>query len=60
MLTYLNGGSMCTEYAKYKCCCEQPEKLKGKPEQCTEAKIRKCHGESKHHPCMKGKEEKTK
>jgi hypothetical protein len=34
---------MCT------CCCEQPVKLKGKPEECTLEQIKECHGETK--PC---------
>ena len=32
-------------------CCEQPEKLKGKPEECTPAQIKECHGDVKKHPC---------
>jgi ArsR family transcriptional regulator len=39
------------------CCCERPEKLKGKPEECTPDQIRECHGEVKEHPCKEGKKE---
>ena len=31
--------------------CERPEKLKGKPEECTPEQIKECHGEVKEHPC---------
>ncbi len=34
--------------------CEQPERLRGKPEECTPEQIRECHGDipSKEHPCF--------
>ncbi len=32
-------------------CCEQPDKLKGKPQECTPAQIKECHGDVKKHPC---------
>lgn len=32
-------------------CCQQPEKLKGKPEDCTPEQIRECHGDTEQHPC---------
>jgi len=32
-----------------KCCCEQPQKLKEKPEKCTPEQIKECHGEVKDH-----------
>lgn len=36
-----------------KCDCQQPEKLiKGKPEECTPAQIKECHGDVKIHPCV--------
>jgi DNA-binding transcriptional ArsR family regulator len=31
-------------------CCEHPEKLKSKPEECTPEQIKECHGD-KEHPC---------
>ncbi len=31
--------------------CQKPEKLKGKPEDCTAKQIEKCHGKGKDHPC---------
>ena len=40
-------------------CCEQPEKLKGKPGECTPAQIKECHGDAKEHPC-KGEKKKEK
>ncbi len=40
-----------------KCCCEHPEKLKGKPEDCSPEQIKECHGDSGEHPCMTKKEE---
>lgn len=33
------------------CKCEYPEKLKGKPEECTPEQIKECHGDTKEHPC---------
>ncbi len=39
-------------------CCERPEKLKGKPEECTPEQIKECHGDEKDHPCVPKKEEK--
>ena len=38
-------GKMCD------CKCQNPEKLKGKPEECTPQQIRECHGD-KEHPCI--------
>jgi len=35
-------------------CCEQPEKLKGKPEECTPEQIKECHGDAQGHPCVAG------
>ena len=34
-------------------CCQQPNKLKDKPENCTPEQIRKCHGDTKEHSCIK-------
>lgn len=33
--------------------CEHPEKLKGKPGECSPEQIRECHGEVTEHPCVK-------
>ncbi len=33
-------------------CCEQPVQLKDKPENCTPEQIKKCHGDTKDHPCV--------
>jgi ArsR family transcriptional regulator len=35
--------------------CEHPEKLKGKPGQCSPLQIKECHGEVKEHACVKKK-----
>jgi DNA-binding transcriptional ArsR family regulator len=43
--------------AMCQCCCERPEKLKGKPEGCTPEQIRECHGDVKGHPCKGEKKE---
>jgi len=34
-------------------CCQKPENLKGKPEDCSPEQIKKCHGDAKEHPCLK-------
>ncbi|MGD1154079.1 MAG: metalloregulator ArsR/SmtB family transcription factor [Syntrophales bacterium] len=33
------------------CKCQYPEKLKGKPEECTLEQIKECHGDTEH-PCV--------
>jgi DNA-binding transcriptional ArsR family regulator len=38
-------------------CCQHPEKLKGKPEECTPEQIKECHGEVKEHPCESEKKD---
>jgi len=35
--------------------CEHPEKLKGKPGECSPDQIKECHGEVKEHACVKKK-----
>lgn len=32
-------------------CCQHPERLKGKPEECNPEQIKECHGDTKEHPC---------
>ena len=32
-------------------CCQKPELLKSKPQDCSPEQIRKCHGNEKH-PCV--------
>lgn len=32
-------------------CCQEPEKLKGKPQDCTPEQIKECHGDVEGHPC---------
>lgn len=39
------------------CCCQQPQKLKGKPEECTPEQIKECHGDATEHPCRKDEEQ---
>lgn len=34
-------------------CCQQPNKLMDKPENCTPEQIRECHGDTGQHPCKK-------
>ncbi len=36
------------------CACQHPEKLKGKPEECSSEQIKACHGDAKDHSCVKG------
>jgi hypothetical protein len=35
-------------------CCQRPEVLTGKPEQCSPEQIHECHGEVTEHPCIGG------
>ena len=35
--------------------CEHPERLKGKPEECSPEQIKECHGDVEEHPCVKEK-----
>lgn len=37
--------------------CLKPEKLKGKPEECTPEQIKECHGDDKEHPCESDKKD---
>jgi len=34
-------------------CCQQPERLTDRPEHCSPAQIRTCHGDSPDHPCQR-------
>ena len=31
--------------------CEHPEKLKGKPGECSPEQVKECHGDADSHPC---------
>ncbi len=42
--------------AEEKIGCQKPEKLKGKPEECSPEQIKECHGDDPEHPCVKKKE----
>jgi ArsR family transcriptional regulator len=46
------------EIAMCKDCCQQPDRLKGKPGECSPEQIKECHGDEKDHPCVPTKEEK--
>ncbi|OGN97213.1 MAG: hypothetical protein A2Z77_06505 [Chloroflexi bacterium RBG_13_51_36] len=35
--------------------CKHPERLKGKPGECSPEQIKECHGEVLEHPCVKEK-----
>jgi len=37
-------------------CCQQPDKLKTKPGECTPEQIKECHGDEKEHCCEDKKE----
>jgi len=37
-------------------CCQKPDKLKGKPEDCTPEQIEECHGSEKNHCCCQEKD----
>jgi DNA-binding transcriptional ArsR family regulator len=39
-------------------CCQQPNKLKDKPENCSPEQIKACHGDEKDHPCVSQEEKK--
>jgi len=42
---------MCCKESSMKDCCKKPDRLKGKPEDCSPEQIRECHGEVREHPC---------
>ena len=44
---------MCKEERKKE--CAHPEKLKGKPGECSPEQIKECHGETMEHPCVEAK-----
>ena len=50
----LNPKSSCRKEDEKMCdCkCQHPEKLQGKPEECTPKQIEKCHGKTANHPCV--------
>jgi hypothetical protein len=37
--------------------CQHPEKLKGKPGDCSPEQIRECHGDVEKHPCEETKDD---
>jgi ArsR family transcriptional regulator len=40
------------DLAMCKDCCQQPDRLKGKPGECSPEQIKECHGDEKDHPCV--------
>jgi len=38
-------------------CCQQPEKLKDRPQECSPEQIKECHGDTAEHPCTKGEKQ---
>jgi hypothetical protein len=48
----MEENEMCNEN------CQFPEKLRGKPGECTPEQIKECHGETKDHPCAEEAEKK--
>ncbi len=44
------GLSMCTD------CCQKPDQLQEKPEECSPEQIKRCHGDQQIHPCVPKKE----
>jgi|CZCA01.1.fsa_nt_gi ArsR family transcriptional regulator len=44
------------DMCKCECKCAHPEKLKGKPGECSPEQIKECHGDAKAHPCTQEKE----
>ena len=47
----MKGGRMMC-FARQKSGCQFPDKLKGKPADCTRRQIKECHGSIKKHPCV--------
>jgi len=37
-------------------CCQKPEELKGKPQDCSPEQVQECHGDVANHPCAPDKE----
>ena len=35
--------------------CQKPENLKGKPQECSAAQVKTCHGDARTHVCATGK-----
>lgn len=35
-------------------CCQKPDKLRGRPQDCSPEQIKECHGDVKGHPCLSG------
>jgi hypothetical protein len=32
--------------------CQKPDRLAGRPEECSPKQVAKCHGDAKKHPCV--------
>lgn len=42
---------MCQSHNHGKDICQHPERLKGRPEDCTPEQIKECHGKTEEHCC---------
>ncbi len=42
---------MCCKESSKKDCCQKPNRLKGRREECSPEQIRECHGEVPEHHC---------
>ncbi len=52
----VDSGRRDEDMCKCECKCEHPEKLMGKPGECSPEQIKECHGNAKEHLCEQGKE----
>jgi len=42
---------MCCKESSKKNRCQNPDRLKGSPVECSPEQVRECHGEVREHPC---------
>ena len=47
---------MCCKESSKETRCTKPERLKGKPVECSPEQVRECHGEVVEHPCTTKKQ----
>ncbi|KPJ87420.1 MAG: hypothetical protein AMS17_08605 [Spirochaetes bacterium DG_61] len=43
--------TMCCKESSKKNRCQNPDRLKGSPVECSPEQVRECHGEVREHPC---------
>ena len=53
----INNNVERRESAMCQDCCQHPDRLKGKPGECTPEQIKECHRDEKEHPCASKKGE---